>query len=122
MGEKLGSKAPKIFYVNWFRKSQDGKFLWPGFSDNSRVLKWICERVDGRVGADTSPVGLLPKEGDLDLSGLTMPSDNIKELMSVNTAEWKAEIPDIEAHFASFGKRLPQTLKDQLEELRKRLG
>lgn len=122
MGEKLGSKAPKIFYVNWFRKSHDGKFLWPGFSDNSRVLKWICERVDGKVGVVKSAAGLLPKEGDLDLSDLNLASENIKELMSVNTAEWRAEIPDIEAHLATFGKRLPQKLKDQLEELKKRLG
>ncbi len=122
MGEKLGSKAPKIFYVNWFRKSQDGKFLWPGFSDNSRVLKWICERVDSKIGANSSAVGLLPKEGDLDLSGLTLAPESFKELMSVHGAEWKAEIPDIEAHFTTFGKRLPQKLRDQLEELRKRLG
>ena len=122
MGEKLGSKAPKIFYVNWFRKSQDGKFLWPGFSDNSRVLKWICERIDGKVGAERSAVGLLPKEGDLDLSGLNLTSESIKELMSINPAEWKAEIPDIEAHFATFGAHLPARLRDQLEELRKRLG
>ncbi|MDP2157626.1 MAG: phosphoenolpyruvate carboxykinase (GTP) [Nitrospirota bacterium] len=122
VGEKLGSKAPKIFYVNWFRKSHDGKFLWPGFSDNSRVLKWICERVDGKIGAEKSSIGLLPIEGDLDLSGLTLAPENIKELMSVNVAEWKAEIPDIEAHFTASGKRLPQKLRDQLEELRKRLG
>jgi phosphoenolpyruvate carboxykinase (GTP) len=122
MGEKLGSKAPKIFYVNWFRKSEDGKFLWPGFSDNSRVLKWICQRVDGKVSAESSAVGLLPKEGDLDLSGLTLTSENMKELMSVNVAEWKTEMPDIEAHFATFGKRLPGKLQEQLEEFRKRLG
>ena len=122
MGEKLGSKAPKIFYVNWFRKSQDGKFLWPGFSDNSRVLKWICERVDNKVDADSSAIGLLPKEGDLDLSGLTLAPESMKELMSVNASEWKAEIPDIEAHYTTFGKRLPQKLRDQLEELRTRLG
>lgn len=122
MGEKLGSKAPKIFYVNWFRKSQDGKFLWPGFSDNSRVLKWICERVDGKVGAERSAVGLLPKERDLDLSGLTLASESINELMSINPDEWKAEIPDIEAHFATFGAHLPARLRDQLGELRKRLG
>jgi len=86
------------------------------------VLKWICERVDGKIGAESSAVGLLPKEGDLDLSGLTLAPESFKELMSVNGAEWKAEIPDIEAHFTTFGKRLPQKLKDQLEELRKRLG
>jgi len=122
MGEKLGSKAPRIFYVNWFRKSADGKFLWPGFSDNSRVLKWMCERVDGKVGAEESPIGMMPKVGDLDLSALTIAPDNLRELLSVNTTEWKAEIPDIEAHYALFGTRLPQKLRDQLAALSKRLG
>jgi phosphoenolpyruvate carboxykinase (GTP) len=122
MGKRLGDKAPRIFYVNWFRKTQDGKFLWPGFSDNSRVLKWMCDRVDRKVEARTSPIGLLPREGDLDLSGLAIAPEDMKELMSVNTAEWKAELPDIEAHFAVFGDRLPEELKDQLREFRKRLG
>jgi phosphoenolpyruvate carboxykinase (GTP) len=121
MGERLGSKAPRIFYVNWFRKSPDGKFLWPGFSDNSRVLKWMCERVDGKVGAEESPIGLMPKADDLDLSGLTLAPDNLRELLSVNTAEWKAEVPDIEAHFATFGNRLPQKLAEQLAGLARRL-
>jgi phosphoenolpyruvate carboxykinase (GTP) len=121
MGERLGSKAPRIFYVNWFRKSADGKFLWPGFSDNSRVLKWMCERVDGKVGAVESPIGLMPKDGDLDLSGLAIAPDSMKELMSVKTEEWKTEIPDIEAHYAIFGNRLPQKLKDQLAGLAGRL-
>lgn len=122
MGEKLGSKAPRIFYVNWFRKNQDGKFLWPGFSDNSRVLKWMCERVDGKVGTLKSPIGFLPHEGDLDLSGLTISPGDMKELMSVNVSEWKAEIPDIEAHFGSLGNRLPERMKTQLKGLRERLG
>jgi phosphoenolpyruvate carboxykinase (GTP) len=122
MGETLGSKAPRIFYVNWFRKSPDGKFLWPGFSDNSRVLKWMCERVDGKVGAEETPIGLMPKYADLDLSGLTIAPENLKELMSVKAEEWKAEIPDIEAHYALFGSRLPQKLRDQLAGLARRLG
>jgi phosphoenolpyruvate carboxykinase (GTP) len=122
MGERLGNRAPRIFYVNWFRKNQDGKFLWPGFSDNSRVLKWMCERVDGEVGAQKSPIGLLPREGDLDLSGLTLSVEDLKELMSVNITEWKAEIPDIEAHFASLGNRLPERLTAHLRDLKERLG
>ncbi|MBI4684757.1 MAG: phosphoenolpyruvate carboxykinase (GTP) [Nitrospirae bacterium] len=121
MGEKLGSKAPRIFYVNWFRKSQEGKFLWPGFSDNSRVLKWMCDRVDGEVSAQKSPIGLLPLEGDIDLTGLNISAENMEELMSVDPAEWRAEIPDIEAHFAMFGKRLPEKLKHQLKDLITRL-
>jgi phosphoenolpyruvate carboxykinase (GTP) len=122
MGDRLGSKAPRIFYVNWFRKSSEGRFLWPGFSDNSRVLKWICERVDGKVGAKETPIGLMPKDGDLDLTGLAVSQENMKAVMNVDLKEWRAEIPDIENHFAVFGNRLPGRLKRQLEEFRKRLG
>ena len=122
MGDKLGSKAPRIFYVNWFRKSPEGKWLWPGFGDNSRVLKWICERLDGNVDAKKTPVGLLPNQGDLDLRGLTFLAENLKELLSVDTQPWKAEIPDIERHFAQFDHRLPARLDRELHELATRLG
>jgi phosphoenolpyruvate carboxykinase (GTP) len=122
MGDTLGVKAPRIFYVNWFRKSSGGKFLWPGFSENSRVLKWMCQRVDGAVGATETPIGLMPKDGDLDLTGLDIPSENMRELMHIDHAAWKAEIPDIEKHFATFGSRLPERLRKQFEELKKRLG
>jgi phosphoenolpyruvate carboxykinase (GTP) len=122
MGDKLGDKAPKCFYVNWFRKTEDGKFLWPGFSDNSRVLKWMCERVDGKIGAEETPIGLLPKEGDLDTDGLDTSADDMKELMKVDVEAWKAEIPDIENHFSIFGDQLPERLKKQLEEFKSRLG
>jgi phosphoenolpyruvate carboxykinase (GTP) len=121
MGDRLGSKAPRIFYVNWFRKSAEGKFLWPGFSDNSRVLKWMCERVDNKIGAVETPIGLMPKDGDLDLTGLPISAQNMKALMSVDRASWKAEIPDIEKHFALFGDRLPARLTKQLEEFSMRL-
>ena len=122
MGERLGSKAPRMFYVNWFRKSPDGLFLWPGFSDNSRVLKWMCERVDNKISAKESPIGLLPMEGDLDMTGLNIPSKDMEELIKVDVNEWKAEIPDIEAHFSTFGDRLPEELNRQLKELAARLG
>jgi phosphoenolpyruvate carboxykinase (GTP) len=122
MGDRLGDKAPRIFYVNWFRKSQDGKFLWPGFSDNSRVLKWMCERVEGKVDAQESPIGLLPAEGELDLDGVDVAPEDMKELLEVDPAAWKAEKPDIENHFAQFGDRLPERLRKQLEELDARLG
>lgn len=122
MGDRLGPKAPRIFYVNWFRKSAEGKFLWPGFSDNSRALKWMCERVEGKIGANETPIGLMPKDGDLDLSGLDITKDNMKALMDVDQKEWRSEVPDIEKHFALFGNRLPARLKKQLEEMKKRLG
>jgi phosphoenolpyruvate carboxykinase (GTP) len=121
MGDRLGDKAPRIFYVNWFRKSQDGKFLWPGFSDNSRVLKWMCERVDGKAEAQETPIGLLPNEEDLDVSGLDISDEDMKELMRIDIDAWKAEIPDIENHFSTFGDRMPERLKQQLQEFRKRL-
>jgi len=121
MGEKLGSKAPRIFYVNWFRKDQEGKFLWPGFSDNSRVLKWMCDRIDGKVGALQSPIGLLPLGSDLDLSGLSLPRENVRELIHVNETEWRAEVPGIWEHFTSFGNRLPEKMRIQFNDLRERL-
>ena len=122
MGDRLGNKAPRIFYVNWFRKSPEGMFLWPGFSDNSRVLKWMCERIDGIADAQKTPIGLMPVEGGLDLTGLDISTENMKELMRVDTEAWSAEVPDIERHFAKFGSRLPERLTRQLQELRNRLG
>ncbi|MDI6791940.1 MAG: phosphoenolpyruvate carboxykinase (GTP) [bacterium] len=139
MGDKLGAKAPRIFYVNWFRKSPDGKWLWPGFGENSRVLKWMCERVEGRAdavetptglfprkvegkaGAVETPIGLLPRKEDLDLTGLDIDNDDVEELLRIDTKAWQAELPDIEKHFDQFGRHLPQRLKVQLENLRKRL-
>ena len=122
MGVKLGDKAPRMFYVNWFRKSEEGKFLWPGFADNSRVLKWMCERVEGKVGAKETPIGLLPEDGGLDLSGLNVSDEVMEELLKIDVEAWKAEIPDIEAHFEQFGDRAPAGMKKQVEELKKRLG
>jgi phosphoenolpyruvate carboxykinase (GTP) len=122
MGDRFGKHAPRIFYVNWFRKSPEGKWLWPGFGDNSRVLKWMCERIDGTAGAVETPIGLMPKEGDLDLTGLAIPAADLKELFRVDTDAWKAEISDIERHFGQFGNRLPARLRKQLDDLRKRLG
>lgn len=122
MGDRLGKHAPRIFYVNWFRKSPEGKWLWPGFGDNSRVLKWMCERVDGKVGAVETPIGLMPKEGDLDLTGMDIPDADFRELFRVDPSAWKAEAADIERHFGQFGNRFPARLRKQLEDLRKRLG
>ncbi|MBN1473597.1 MAG: phosphoenolpyruvate carboxykinase (GTP) [Syntrophaceae bacterium] len=122
MGDRLKDKAPRIFYVNWFRKTSDGRWLWPGFGENSRVLKWMCERVAGKVDAVKTPIGLLPKKEDLDLKGLSVPAADMEELLKVDLAAWKAEIPDIEKHFEKFGDRLPARMKKQLEELKKRLS
>jgi phosphoenolpyruvate carboxykinase (GTP) len=122
MGDRLGKKAPRIFYVNWFRKSAEGKWLWPGFGDNSRVLKWMCERIDGKVGAVETPIGLMPRPEDLDLTGLRVPAGDLEELLRVDPEAWQAEAADIERHFAKFGDRMPRRLLAQLEALRRRLG
>jgi phosphoenolpyruvate carboxykinase (GTP) len=122
MGDKLGAKAPRIFYVNWFRKSPAGKWLWPGYSENSRVLKWMCDRVSGKVGARETPIGLMPQEGDLDLTGLSIPAQDLAELMRVDVPAFKAEVPDVEKHFNRFGDRLPARLSAQLKLLVQRLG
>ena len=122
MGDRFGKHAPRIFYVNWFRKSPEGRWLWPGFGDNSRVLKWMCERVDGKAGAVETPIGLMPKEGDLDLTGLAISAADLKELLRVDANAWKAEISDVEKHFGQFGDRLPERLRKQLNDLGTRFG
>ncbi len=121
MGDRLGSNAPRVFYVNWFRRNPEGEFLWPGFSENSRVLKWMCERVDGKVEGRHTPIGLLPSQDDLDLRGLGLPQDNIKTLLEVDTGAWQEELSGIERYFDQFGDRLPERLKRQLFHLRTRL-
>jgi phosphoenolpyruvate carboxykinase (GTP) len=114
-------KLPKVYFVNWFRKTADGKFLWPGYGDNSRVLKWICERIEGTGKAQKAPIGNLPTPDALDLSGLNLPSNNAAQLIAVDKAGWKNEIADIAANYAKFGSHLPKALSDQLDALRHRL-
>jgi phosphoenolpyruvate carboxykinase (GTP) len=122
MGEKGGNKMPKIFYVNWFRKNGDGKFMWPGYSENSRVLKWIFERCDGTAEAVETPIGKVPAEGAIDIKGVNVDPADMKEMTTVDIEGWKAEIPLIKEHFATFGDRLPKALLDELAALEKRLG
>lgn len=122
MGDKLGANAPKCFYVNWFRKNSDGKWLWPGFGDNSRVLKWMCERVEGKVGAKEAPIGLMPCEGDLDTNGLDIPAEDMAELMKVDAELWKGEVEMIKEYLATFGDKLPERMTEQLNALNSRLG
>ncbi len=116
------AKLPRIYFVNWFRKDGDGQWLWPGYGENSRVLKWICERVEGKAAARKTPIGNLPTPEALDLSGLSIRAEDLNQLTSVDLAGWQKEVEDIEANYAKFGSHLPKALKDQLEGLRKRLG
>ncbi len=122
MGDRLGEKAPRIFYVHWFRKSTAGEWLWPGYGENSRVLKWMCDRVDGKLGARYSPIGLLPNQDDLDLSWLNIPEEQVRQLLSVDRDEWKEEAADIVDFLILFGDRLPERLRRQLHELERRLA
>jgi phosphoenolpyruvate carboxykinase (GTP) len=116
------SKLPKIFFVNWFRKDDDGRWLWPGYGENSRVLKWICDRIDNSANAVETPIGFLPTPDSLDLSGLPIPPADVQTLLHVDVPGWKNEIEDVAKSYEQLGDRLPQALKDQLANLRERLA
>lgn len=116
------SKLPKVFFVNWFRKSPEGKWLWPGYGENSRVLKWICERVEGTGKAVKTAIGYLPTEDGLDVSGLKTTTADLKQLLAVDAAGWQAEIADISANYDKFGGKIPAALKKELEGLKERLN
>ena len=122
IGEREGARLPKLFWVNWFRRGEDGSFLWPGFGDNSRVLKWVLERLDGRADAVETPIGLVPTPDALDTDGLDIEPAVLEELLSVDPESWRQEIPLIEAQFEFIGERMPEPLCDQLEKLEKRLS
>ena len=110
---------PLVYYVNWFRKGADGKFLWPGFGENSRVLKWIFERCAGTADAVETPIGSLPTPGSLDLDGLNIEDDDLETLLRVERDGWLQELPLIRDYYAQFGDRMPQELSslvDHLEE------
>ena len=113
---------PRIFYVNWFRKDDEGRFIWPGFSENARVLAWIFRRCEGTVEAEESAIGLLPRREDLDLEGVDISDEGLDEILTIDRNEWKAQIPQIREHFAQFGDRLPSELTTQLDALEQRLG
>jgi phosphoenolpyruvate carboxykinase (GTP) len=115
-------KLPRIFYVNWFRRGDDGRFLWPGFGENGRVLKWIIERLEGKAAASETPIGHVPTADQIDTEGLSEPAEDIEASLAVDVAEWKAEIPLIEEWFDTIGDKLPTSMRDELEALKQRLG
>ncbi len=125
-GERTDAdKLPKLFWVNWFRRDTDGSFLWPGFGDNSRVLKWIVERLEGAAddaNAVETPIGYVPAEGAIDTSGLDIDRSNMAKLLQVDVEAWRQEVPLIEEHYAGLGQRLPAELKEELRNLEKRLA
>jgi phosphoenolpyruvate carboxykinase (GTP) len=120
IGRRKGAKLPRIYYVNWFRKNAEGKFIWPGFGENSRVLKWIVDRLNGEAKAVPTAIGLLP--GDLDTEGLDLSEEDLRTLLSVDKEVWREEASLIPAHFDKFGSHLPKELWDEYNALLDRLG
>ena len=121
MGQTAGAKMPKVYYVNWFRKNEAGKFMWPGFGENSRVLKWVFERSAGTADAIETAIGNMPTLDGIDFDGLDMSEEDIANMMRVDTDGWLAELPGIEEYYAQFGDHLPAELNSQVAALRKRL-
>jgi phosphoenolpyruvate carboxykinase (GTP) len=120
IGSRL-ARPPKIFRVNWFRKGDDGKFLWPGFGDNMRVLKWMVERIHGeRSEAAETPIGWLPRPGDLDTTGLSIAPAALKEALRVDSQDWIAALDDLEAFYKSFGSRLPASIAKTLADTQRK--
>jgi len=118
VGKSLGTKAPAIFQVNWFRKGDDGSFLWPGFGENSRVLEWIVRRVEGTAGAVDTPIGLLPTENGLNLEGLDLSDDDVEHLFRIDQKSWLVECDLTEEYFGKFGDRVPPALLAELASVR----
>ncbi|GAC83966.1 phosphoenolpyruvate carboxykinase [Gordonia paraffinivorans] len=116
------SKLPKVFYVNWFRRGDDGRFLWPGFGENSRVLKWIVGRIEGEAEGIETPIGIVAKPEAIDVSGLDVATEDVAEALAFNPDEWRQEIPSIEELFEFIGPKLPSSLRDELEGLKQRLS
>jgi phosphoenolpyruvate carboxykinase (GTP) len=121
-GRRDGARLPKVFMVNWFRTDEHGRFLWPGFGENSRVLAWVAERCDERGGVEKTPIGLVPSEGAIDTSGLDLQSGAMEQLLAVDPQEWRAQLPQMRDHFATFGDKLPDELERQLDALERRIG
>jgi phosphoenolpyruvate carboxykinase (GTP) len=115
-------KLPRIFYVNWFRRDDEGNFLWPGFGENIRVLKWAVERIEGAAPATETPIGYVPTPGALDVTGLDVDRADLERVLAVDAAEWREELPQIKEWFAKIGDKLPSGMRDELEALRLRLG
>ncbi|NMW26161.1 phosphoenolpyruvate carboxykinase (GTP), partial [Rhodanobacter denitrificans] len=119
--DRPGAKLPKVFHVNWFRKGADGKFLWPGFGDNLRVLEWMINRAEGRVSGVETPIGILPGEGELKLDGLKLERARLDELLDVDNAGWQAELSAIGEYLDSFAPRLPERLRQEQQRVARAL-
>jgi phosphoenolpyruvate carboxykinase (GTP) len=122
IGRREGVRLPRVFYVNWFRKDAEGRFLWPGFGENSRVLEWVFRRCDDEAEAVETPIGLLPAEGSINVEGLDVSAEAMRELTTVDAGQVREQLPQMEEHLATFGDQLPDEVRAQLEALKERLG
>jgi phosphoenolpyruvate carboxykinase (GTP) len=115
--DRPGARLPKIFHVNWFRKGKDGKFLWPGFGENLRVLEWMIARVEGKARGIETPLGIVPASGELKLDGLDLPRETVAELLNIDHAGWQTELHAIGEYLDSFGQRLPASLRKEQQRI-----
>jgi phosphoenolpyruvate carboxykinase (GTP) len=122
MGRRHPDKMPRVFLVNWFRKDADGKFIWPGFGENSRVLEWVFRRCNGEGETVDTPFGLVPAPGEINLEGLDVSAEAMSELLTVDAEQMKAQLPQVEEFLGQFGDKLPREIGRQLELLKERLG
>ncbi len=120
-GKKL-KHPPKIFSINWFRTDENGKFIWPGFGDNIRVIKWVIDRINGKSGARETPLGLLPDLKDMDLSGLNIPQEKLERLFAIDPSEWTGELQEIEKYLSGFGKQMPEEIWQEYRALAEKLS
>jgi phosphoenolpyruvate carboxykinase (GTP) len=120
MGTKM-ARPPRIFMVNWFRKDSAGKFLWPGYGENLRVLKWMLDRIEGKVGGNKTAVGIVPRPEDIDLTGLEISPSQLSQALAIDVGEWRTETKSAGELFDRIGRALPATLKERQQELRTRL-
>ena len=121
IGKKDKGVLPKIFYVNWFRKDEGGNFVWPGFGENSRVLKWIFDRIEGKASAIETPIGNLPSPNSIDIKGLNLSEGDLQKLLKVEIEGWLEEIPLIREYYRSYGNKVPKELEDELNALTEKL-
>jgi phosphoenolpyruvate carboxykinase (GTP) len=122
VGRREDARLPRVFLVNWFRKDEEGDFIWPGYGENSRVLEWIFRRCEGEGKTVETPIGLVPAGGELDVEGLDLSADELRKLLAVDAQEVRDQLPQVMEHLARFGDRLPREIQAQLEALQRRVG
>jgi len=120
--DKRMKHAPRIFCVNWFRIDEQGKFMWPGFGENIRVLKWMIDRIENRVSAKETPIGRVPHLKDLEMKGLKIPKENLEKLFEVKPDEWKPEVEEMQKFFGQFGRKMPDGIVDELNNLKRKVN